>query len=281
MNRGVSVSRRGVRIVLTALVVAAIGGLLLLNREPANTVDRSRPLRGAGSQTGFTTPPASAWSNPPSSSPVTVAGPMLREHPIGLDQTRNHLRIAALWHRAVPLAGGSKPKPGDIHLLAKIEATEGSPNGFAGRLDSVSDRPLHPDPQVGWTLHEGRSTPSDRGRRPSLRRQPPRPRPRRLSAHIPDHPPHAGDARPIRRPNRWSGRVVGALRGQVRLDLPPPIMTCGLRGDRAFSRVRLGVGTGRRTCGRRRSGLLVPGWDRRGPGRNPGGMDRTPWWLPS
>ena len=129
--KGDGVARRRVRIVLTAAVVAAMTGLLFLNREQVGPVDRSRPLRATDSQTGFVAPPASAWSNPPVSNPATPAGPMSREHPIGLDQTRNHLRIAALWHSAIPLVGGKRPGPGEIHLLAKIEATEGNPNGFA------------------------------------------------------------------------------------------------------------------------------------------------------
>ena len=56
---------------------------------------------------------------------------MVREYPIGLDTTRNHLNIAALWHRAVRQAGEAAPAPGDIHLLVKIAAAEGNPNGFA------------------------------------------------------------------------------------------------------------------------------------------------------
>jgi uncharacterized protein involved in high-affinity Fe2+ transport len=76
-------------------------------------------------------------ANPRQGLAAPVAGqagalaPMVREHPIGLDLTRNHLNIALLWHAAMKQASGPAPKPGDVHLLAKIEATEGNPNGFA------------------------------------------------------------------------------------------------------------------------------------------------------
>jgi periplasmic iron binding protein len=69
----------------------------------------------------------------PSSTPATSAAPLAREHPIDREVARNHLRIAALWHRPVQSADGPPVAAGKttVHLLARIEAAEGNPNGFA------------------------------------------------------------------------------------------------------------------------------------------------------
>ena len=76
-------------------------------------------------------------------SPVAVpTGAPVRQYPIGLDVARNHLRITALWHRAVKIGTAPAPAPGVIHLLARIQATEGNPNGFA-RGDWVPSLSIH------------------------------------------------------------------------------------------------------------------------------------------
>ena len=61
---------------------------------------------------------------------------------------RNHLRITALWHRAVKIGANPAPAPGDIHLLAKFQATEGNPNGTAKGIGCHRSRSAsrHPGP---------------------------------------------------------------------------------------------------------------------------------------
>ena len=81
-------------------------------------------------------PPAAVAREPaaksaPAPKVAVPTGTPVRQYPIGLDVARNHLRITALWHRAVKIGPNPSPGPGAIHLLAKIQATEGNPNGFA------------------------------------------------------------------------------------------------------------------------------------------------------
>lgn len=72
--------------------------------------------------------PPPAPSTPPPTVPDVAP---IRENPIGLDVTRNHLNVAAVWHRAVRPASSPAPGPGEVHLAARIHATGGNPNGFA------------------------------------------------------------------------------------------------------------------------------------------------------
>jgi periplasmic iron binding protein len=91
---------------VTLLIIAGVGAIFLLNREPAQA-----PLRPAG----------------PGPSPP---GP-IREWPIGEDVVKNHITIAAVWLSAVGMAGMPEPSSDVIHLEADIHATADNPNGFA------------------------------------------------------------------------------------------------------------------------------------------------------
>ena len=73
---------------------------------------------------------AKAISQPAGPPSATGVAPV-RERPIGMDVTRNHLRIAASWYPAVRVAGAAAPGSGEIDLVAHVHATEGNPNGFA------------------------------------------------------------------------------------------------------------------------------------------------------
>ncbi len=99
----------------TTLIVALAFGLLLY-RAPAG--DTRQPAPKAAELT-------------PAAKVAVPAETPVRQYPIGLDVTRNHLRITALWHRAVKIGVKPSPAPGGVHLLARIHATEGNPNGFA------------------------------------------------------------------------------------------------------------------------------------------------------
>jgi periplasmic iron binding protein len=91
---------------VTLLIIAGVGAIFLLNREPAQA-----PLRPTGQGSG-------------------PQGP-LREWPIGEDVVKNHITIAAVWLPAVGMAGMPEPSSDVIHLEADIHATADNPNGFA------------------------------------------------------------------------------------------------------------------------------------------------------
>jgi uncharacterized protein involved in high-affinity Fe2+ transport len=91
---------------VTLLIIAGVGAIFLLNREPAQA-----PVR-----------PTGPGPRPP--------GP-LREWPIGEDVVKNHITIAAVWLPAVGMAGMPEPSSDVIHLEADIHATADNPNGFA------------------------------------------------------------------------------------------------------------------------------------------------------
>ena len=107
---------RRTRILLTTAVIVAAASVLLQGRAPSRVARESVHEEAPTSQAADMAVPTGA--------PV-------RLYPIGLDVTRNHLRITPLWHRAVKIGANPSPAPGDVHLLAKIQATEGNPNGFA------------------------------------------------------------------------------------------------------------------------------------------------------
>ncbi len=104
---------RSERALLSTALIVAVATLLVPSREPPGVA------------------PEPARKAVPASKAAVPTGAPVRQYPIGLDVARNHLRIAALWHRAVRIGVNPPPGPGDIHLLAKVHATEGNPNGFA------------------------------------------------------------------------------------------------------------------------------------------------------
>ena len=91
---------------MTLLIIAGVGAIFLLNREPA--------------------PPPPPRPKPPVS-PANGG----RETPIGEDVVKNHITIAAVWLPAVGMAGMPEPSSDVIHLEADIHATADNPNGFA------------------------------------------------------------------------------------------------------------------------------------------------------
>jgi uncharacterized protein involved in high-affinity Fe2+ transport len=91
---------------VTLLIIAGVGAIFLLNREPAQAPPQPRTV--VGPQPGF--------------SP---------ERPIGEDVIKNHINIAAVWLAAVGMAGMPEPSSDVIHLEADIHATADNPNGFA------------------------------------------------------------------------------------------------------------------------------------------------------
>jgi uncharacterized protein involved in high-affinity Fe2+ transport/plastocyanin len=107
--------------VLLAGSIVLMGLALLLEQAPAG-----------GGQEGPGQPERKTATVPPAKALIPSAAPV-RSYPIGQEIERNHLRITALWHRALRVAGSPSlsPEPGAIHLLARVNATEGNPTGFA------------------------------------------------------------------------------------------------------------------------------------------------------
>jgi uncharacterized protein involved in high-affinity Fe2+ transport len=91
---------------VTLLIVAGVGAIFLLNREPAQA-----PL--------------------PQPKVVTPGPGIVQERPIGEDVIKNHINVAAVWLPAVGMAGMPEPSNDVIHLEADIKATADNPNGFA------------------------------------------------------------------------------------------------------------------------------------------------------
>jgi uncharacterized protein involved in high-affinity Fe2+ transport len=81
--------------------------------------------------------PPSPQAQPKPSEPLSASPPRLlpgggREYPIGEEQDRNHIRIAAVWLPSVQVEGPNVVTGTDvIHLEADVHATFGNPNGFA------------------------------------------------------------------------------------------------------------------------------------------------------
>lgn len=99
---------------VTALIVAGVGAILLLN---LNVPPKHAP------EPGPIAPTASAGVSKP-------AG--FREYPIGEEVLKHHMRIAAVWLPAIQMEGmPATPGADIIHLEADVKATEGNPNGFA------------------------------------------------------------------------------------------------------------------------------------------------------
>jgi periplasmic iron binding protein len=112
---------------VTAGVITLGAAVLFLNLERAVT----RPGGGATPEPRDAPLPAPSPVVGVVSAPADSAAAPLRETPVGRGVERNQLRVAAAWHAAVPIAGMPAPRPGDLHLMAHIHATEGSPHGFA------------------------------------------------------------------------------------------------------------------------------------------------------
>jgi periplasmic iron binding protein len=90
---------------VTLLIVAGVGAIFLLNREPTQA--------------------------PPRPTHLVPPRPGSLEHPIGDDVVKHHINIAAVWLPAVGMAGMPEPLSDVIHLEADIHATADNPNGFA------------------------------------------------------------------------------------------------------------------------------------------------------
>lgn len=122
-------TRFRVGIVLTSVAVAVTASVLLVNRDQPPVGRANGRPSSARPKSGAAFAPATIKAKSPG--PTSLSSPMPREYPVGLEVTKNHLNIAAVWHRAVRDSGGSTVGRGDLHLLAKIQATDGNPNGFA------------------------------------------------------------------------------------------------------------------------------------------------------
>ena len=116
--------RRSYHKIPVGLVVVAL--IVVLIRFALHSAEET-PVAAPPSIATPKSEPARTQAGPPS---ATGAAPV-RERPIGIDVTRNHLRIAASWYPAVRVAGAPAPGPGEIDLVAHVHATEGNPNGFA------------------------------------------------------------------------------------------------------------------------------------------------------
>lgn len=103
--------------VVTALIVAGVAAILILNLN----LD-AKPTKEAPKPE----PPA------PGAGPARARPANFREYPIGEEVVKNHVRIAAVWLPPIQMDGMPASPGGEIiHLEADIRATEGNPNGFA------------------------------------------------------------------------------------------------------------------------------------------------------
>lgn len=104
---------------ITVLMVGGIALILLMNLEtgPSGPADR-----------GATTPGEVAPVASEGAGPTAPVG--FREYPIGDEQARNHMTIAAVWLPGVGMDGMAS-SDGLLHLEADIKATRNNPHGFA------------------------------------------------------------------------------------------------------------------------------------------------------
>lgn len=167
---------------LTALVVVLAGGVVLLNvdRDGLTTADRPEVVAE---------PPTAIVSNPALSA---TAGVPPRKTPIGEEVERNGMRIAAVWRPALPTELEPTPRPGAIHLEARIHATTGSPHGFAvGEWVPYAKVAYELKPERGGASTRGVLTPivDVDGPHYGANLAPPQPGPHRLTLRI--EPPSA------------------------------------------------------------------------------------------
>jgi len=100
--------RSKVGLIVTVLIVAGVGGILFLNREPNKPSGKDQPVVKRESK--------------------AVANP---EHSIGDEVVKNHIQVAAVWLNSVGMAGMPEPSADVIHVEADVRATADNPNGFA------------------------------------------------------------------------------------------------------------------------------------------------------
>lgn len=98
--------------IVTALIVAGVVGILFFNLE--------------GDKPASPAAPKSSALKPPPPPSMTV-----REHPIGDEVSKNHVRVAAVWLSAVAMDGMTSAGPNPIHIEADVKADENNPNGYA------------------------------------------------------------------------------------------------------------------------------------------------------
>ncbi len=117
------------------MILTVLGILVFVTIQRLELTRPKDPPRqpAPGPRVTFTKGAQPVAPSAPSNTPASSAAPLARVYPIDREAARNHLRIAALWHRPVRAADGPPLPSGKttIHLLARIEATEGNPNGFA------------------------------------------------------------------------------------------------------------------------------------------------------
>ncbi len=102
---------------VTIVIVAGIGMILFVNLQSPPGATSNKPVAPAGQE-------------PPKVPALKPAG--FREHPIGEEVLKNHMRIAAVWLPPIQMDGTASLADTDIiHIEADVRATEGNPNGFA------------------------------------------------------------------------------------------------------------------------------------------------------
>ncbi len=114
---------------ITILIVAGVGGILLMNLnlspvpnrytvEQISPVDRSKSIEKT-----LETPSVATIRPHPKGD--------FREYPIGEEVKKNAIRVAAVWLPPIAMDGMTMVGSDIIHLEADVKATEGNPQGFA------------------------------------------------------------------------------------------------------------------------------------------------------
>ena len=99
--------------IVTAVILTGVVAILAFN------VETGKPKPSAAKPTPV---------DPGSASAIAVS---VREHPIGDEISKNHVRVAAVWLSAVAMEGMASGGENVIHIEADVKAEEDNPNGYA------------------------------------------------------------------------------------------------------------------------------------------------------
>jgi uncharacterized protein involved in high-affinity Fe2+ transport len=146
------VLRRWAGPLITILILGGVALILVANLD----------LKGGSTSPGSVSVPTAIAPSPSPPQPTGGVPIGFREYPIGEEQVRHHIRIAAVWLPPVMMEGmGDLPGSDVIHLEADVRATEGNPNGFAKDefVPYLKVRYRIEPAGGGKPLHEGDMTP--------------------------------------------------------------------------------------------------------------------------